>query len=138
MGIRSFIHRLTAPSPLRSAPAGEYKLALLVNHELKMGKGKIGAQTGHASVKSVLNLGKDDPSRLDAWLTSGQAKICLKVDDEATILSLIKSAKSMGIPTVIVRDAGRTQIPSNSLTVAAIGPALVDDIDKITEHLKLL
>lgn len=138
MGIRSFIHRLTAPSPLRSAPAGEYKLALLVNHELKMGKGKIGAQTGHASVKSVLNLGKDDPSRLDAWLMSGQAKICLKVDDEATILSLIKSAKSMDIPTVIVRDAGRTQIPSNSLTVAAIGPALVDDIDKITGHLKLL
>ena len=138
MGIRSFIHRLTAPSPLRSAPAGEYKLALLVNHELKMGKGKIGAQTGHASVKSVLNLGKDDPSRLDAWLMSGQAKICLKVDDEATILSLIKSAKSMDMPTVIVRDAGRTQIPSNSLTVAAIGPALVDDIDKITGHLKLL
>ena len=138
MGIRSFIHRLTAPSPLRSAPAGEYKLALLVNHELKMGKGKIGAQTGHASVKSVLNLGKDDSSRLDAWLTSGQAKICLKVEDEAAILSLVKSAKSMDIPAVIVRDAGRTQIPSNSLTVAAIGPALVDDIDKITGHLKLL
>ena len=44
----------------------------------------------------------------------------------------------MDIPAVIVRDAGRTQIPSNSLTVAAIGPALVDDIDKITGHLKLL
>ena len=37
MGIRSFIHRLTAPSPSSSAPAGDYKLALLVNHELKMG-----------------------------------------------------------------------------------------------------
>ena len=47
MGIRSFIHRLTAPSPSSSAPAGDYKLALLVNHELKMGKGKIGAQAGH-------------------------------------------------------------------------------------------
>ena len=89
-------------------------------------------------VKSVLNLGKKRSSRLDAWLTSGQAKICLKVEDEAAILSLVKSAKSMDIPAVIVRDAGRTQIPSNSLTVAAIGPALVDDIDKITGHLKLL
>ena len=64
MGIRSFIHRLTAPSPSSSAPAGDYKLALLVNHELKMGKGKIGAQAGHASVKSVLNLGKKDPQDL--------------------------------------------------------------------------
>ena len=72
MGIRSFIHRLTAPSPSSSAPAGDYKLALLVNHELKMGKGKIGAQAGHASVKSVLNLGKKIPQ--DLMLGSQVAK----------------------------------------------------------------
>jgi hypothetical protein len=44
MGLRNFIHRLTAPKPLRSMSLDEkLKMVFIVNHELKMGKGKIAA-----------------------------------------------------------------------------------------------
>lgn len=35
-------------------------------------------------------------------------------------------------------DAGRTQIAAGSLTVLAIGPAPVKEVDAVTGHLKLL
>ena len=47
-------------------------------------------------------------------------------------------AVSAGMPTYIVHDAGRTQIPAGSQTVLAIGPAPKSLIDQITGHLKLL
>ena len=44
MGIRSFIHRLTAPPIREYVPAGNYKLAIIVNTALKMKKGKVHAE----------------------------------------------------------------------------------------------
>ncbi len=47
-------------------------------------------------------------------------------------------AASLGMPTYIVHDAGRTQIAAGSQTVLAIGPAPKSDIDKVTGSLRLL
>lgn len=47
MGLRAFIHRMTAPKPEGAPPTGELKMVFIVNHGLKMGKGKIAAQVGH-------------------------------------------------------------------------------------------
>ena len=45
MGLRSFIHRLSAPAySTEKAPAGPMKLACVVNQGVKMGKGKIAAR----------------------------------------------------------------------------------------------
>ena len=137
MGIRSFIHRLTAPSPSLSAPVGDYKLALLVNHELKMGKGKIAAQAGHASVTATLKAGENRPSSLDSWLKSGQKKVCLKSSYDE-LMQLESKAKINGIQTVKITDAGKTQIPSGSLTVIAFGPDNEEKLHDLTGHLKLL
>ena len=57
MGLRSFLHRLTAPTRGDSsyqASLGPVKLVCIVDASLKMGKGKIAAQVGHASVKAAL------------------------------------------------------------------------------------
>jgi PTH2 family peptidyl-tRNA hydrolase len=51
---------------------------------------------------------------------------------------LAAKAASLGMPTYIVCDAGRTQIPAGSQTVLAIGPASKSAIDRVTGHLKLL
>ena len=40
MGLRSFLHRLTAPSPSTSPVDGSVKLVCVVNQSLKMGKEK--------------------------------------------------------------------------------------------------
>ena len=137
MGLRSFIHRLTAPKSSDSVPNGSFKLVLVINHDLKMGKGKIAAQSGHASVSATLKMGASKPNLLDAWLTSGQKKVCVKTTQDE-LVKLEQDAIKLGIQTVRVNDAGKTQIPSGSLTVIAFGPAQDDELTQLTGHLKLL
>ena len=62
MGLRSFIHRLTAPKMYDIIDNNPSKLVLVINNDLKMGKGKIAAQAGHASVTATLRAGENRPS----------------------------------------------------------------------------
>jgi PTH2 family peptidyl-tRNA hydrolase len=138
MGIRSFLHRLTAPVP-SSSPVGEaVKLVLVVNQSLQMGKGKIAAQVGHASVEAFLRAGVSHPSHVEAWLASGQKKICLKVEDASHFDTLLQSARKADVPAHVVSDAGHTQIPRGSKTVMALGPFDETVLDSMTGDLKLL
>ena len=139
MGLRSFIHRLTAPRPLRSLSLDEkLKMVFVVNHELKMGKGKIAAQVAHAAVKATLACGEQDPSLLDAWFKTGQKKICVKGDSVHHLDQLSSDAKKNGILVNKIHDAGHTQIPAGSFTVLALGPCRDEDVEIITGDLKLL
>ena len=137
MGLRSFIHRLTAPKISTQFIADKTKLVLVVNQDLKMGKGKIAAQVGHASVSATLKAGESNPSALDSWLKSGQKKICVKTNYEG-IQDLVSKAENQGIQVVKITDAGKTQIPSGSLTVVAFGPDDETKLEDLTGHLKLL
>ena len=139
MGLRSFIHSLTAP-PLRSPNLTDQniKMVFVVNNELKMGKGKIAAQVGHAAVSLTLKCGKKDPGLLESWLKSGQKKICVKGNNAEHLLELEKLAASNGLLSVKIQDAGHTQIPSGSLTVLALGPNTESKLSNITDDLKLL
>ena len=137
MGIRSFIHRLTAPRLNHEVLLKPVKLVLVINSELKMGKGKIAAQVGHASVTAMLKAGQSRPIILDSWLKSGQKKICLKAQYDE-LLELEKKAKKIGLQTAVINDAGKTQIPNGSLTVVAFGPDEEEKLSTLTGHLKLL
>lgn len=116
----------------------EYKLVLVVNNGLKMGKGKIAAQCSHASVLAYRQAAVHTPDTLRKWEMSGQMKVVVKVDDEAALHELIDRAHKVGLLTSLVRDAGRTQIPSGSKTVLGIGPGRKDLVDTVSGHLKLL
>ncbi|XP_055315630.1 probable peptidyl-tRNA hydrolase 2 [Sitodiplosis mosellana] len=118
--------------------SNELKMILVVRNDLKMGKGKIGAQCGHAAVGAYQNCMKKFPSLVRRWDDSGSAKIAVKVDSEGELLSIFRAARDRNLNTCLIRDAGRTQIAPNSKTVLAIGPAPTDEIDQITGHLKLL
>ena len=138
MGFRSFLHRITAPHPSGPSPNGNCKMVFVVNHNLKMGKGKIAAQVGHGAVLATMKAGEKKPMYLEKWLASGQKKVCVKGTDAAHLLDLQTLADSGGILTTLVHDAGHTQIPSGSLTVLALGPHVNDILDEITGELKLL
>lgn len=114
------------------------KLVLCVNMALKMGKGKIGAQCGHATLGAYKIASKRCPSVIRSWEWMGQAKICAKVEKEEDMFALMEKAKAAGLITYLVEDAGRTQIAAGSRTVLAIGPAPNEAFDEITGHLKLL
>ncbi|XP_049879016.1 peptidyl-tRNA hydrolase 2, mitochondrial-like [Pectinophora gossypiella] len=120
------------------ASNSEYKLVLVVRTDLNMGKGKIAAQCGHAAVGAYEKAQKRDPDGLKAWQMTGQAKIALKTDSVDEIKQIADNAKKMGLVTSLIRDAGRTQIAPNSITVLGVGPAPKDIVDKVTGHLKLL
>ncbi len=138
MGLRSFLHRLTAPRPQSRISVSSVKLVCVVNQGLKMGKGKLAAQVGHASVEAFLKTGVSHPQHVEAWLASGQKKICVKVPDDTAMNELLEQAIQRSIPALIVRDAGHTQIPRGSQTVLALGPFDEHALDLLTGDLKLL
>mmetsp|Transcript_9765 Transcript_9765/g.20258 ORF Transcript_9765/g.20258 Transcript_9765/m.20258 type:complete len:188 (+) Transcript_9765:106-669(+) len=119
---------------MKDAP---YKMLLIVNQELKMGKGKIAAQCGHASVGCYKRSLKMCPSGVRAWDMTGCAKIAVKCPTEEEMRTIFDKALAKGLPMYLVEDAGRTQIAAGSRTVLGIlGPTYV--FDDITSHLKLM
>lgn len=138
MGLRSFIHKMTAPRPSGQIPKGAMKMVFVVNHGLKMGKGKIAAQVGHGAVKAVMNAGEKSPALLEAWLATGQKKICVKGNDADHLTRLEQQAKQLNVLTARVHDAGHTQIPSGSYTILTLGPCEEHQLEPLTGALKLL
>ena len=114
------------------------KMVLAVRTDLKMTKGKIAAQCGHAAVAAYKKAKKKDPRALKSWESEGQRKIAVKVKDELELLSIMAMAQSVGLITAIIQDAGKTQIEAGSKTVVAVGPGPEEIIDKVTGHLPLL
>lgn len=115
----------------------EYRLILAIRNDLKMQKGKVGAQCGHASVAAYSKAMRLKPKTLERWMQYGGTKITVKIDSEEELLELDQRAKSNDILSCIVRDAGQTQVAPGTRTVVAIGPAPKSELDKITGHLKL-
>lgn len=118
------------------------KQVLVVRKDLKMGVGKIAAQCSHAALGSVetVRQGGDGVymSWLDAWLGTGCAKIVVSCASEEELLKLEGACLESCVPCFVVRDAGRTQLPSGTATVLAVGPGPRSKVDTITGKLKLL
>ncbi|KAI0900434.1 PTH2-domain-containing protein [Annulohypoxylon nitens] len=137
----------SSPSPLADAPANEEcKLVLVVRTDLGMTKGKIAAQCSHATLacyKTLTKAASHNPSSPEAkllqrWERRGQAKIAVQVKSEDELLELMGKARSLGITSEVIQDAGRTQIDPGSLTVLGVGPAPKSLVDRVTGGLKLL
>ncbi|KAJ1919949.1 hypothetical protein IWQ60_007111 [Tieghemiomyces parasiticus] len=118
-------------------PAEDCKLALVIQKDLGMTKGKVAAQCCHATLGCYKRARRQNPRALRAWEYAGQAKITLKGESEEAMQELQACAESLGLTTYFVQDAGRTQIAAGSRTVLGIGPGPVDVINQVTGHLKL-
>ncbi|TPX30611.1 hypothetical protein SmJEL517_g05866 [Synchytrium microbalum] len=99
------------------------KMVLVIRKDLNMTKGKIAAQVGHATLANYKASQVASRDYLRRWEMQGQAKVCLKVDDEKELVNIMNAALSKNLVARVVRDAGRTQIAAGSRTVLAIGPA---------------
>ena len=111
------------------------KQVMVVRTDLKMGKGKIAAQCCHGSIGVYK---KTDSSKIKKWENEAYAKVICKVKTLDELLELKRQADEKGISTYLVVDAGRTQIPTSSVTVLALGPDEDEIIDEVTGDLKLL
>ena len=115
----------------------DLKQVIVVRNDLKMGKGKIGAQCAHASLAAYEKTLKQSPRWVSEWAQTGVAKIVLKVNSKKELLELFESVKNI-FPAALIHDAGRTQIEAGEPTCIGIGPAPENEINKFTKDLKLL
>jgi PTH2 family peptidyl-tRNA hydrolase len=73
---------------------------------------------------------------MERWQASGARKICLSIDDLTSMKILLGKAKSAGLITHLVKDAGHTEVSPGTVTVLGIGPAPRNSIDALTTELK--
>ncbi len=62
----------------------------------------------------------------------------VKAGDIKELLEIQKEAKKTGLPSALIKDAGRTEVKPGTVTALGIGPCDEDELDRITGHLKML
>ena len=112
-----------------------YKQVILVREDLKQPKGKLAAQSSHASVDVVM---KSDKKMIDLWKKEGGKKIVLKVKDEKELFKYKQMAEDNGLKTALITDAGHTVVEPGTITCLGIGPDEEEKIDRITGKLKMM
>lgn len=142
-------------------PSSSYraKQMIVMRRDLKMRKGKIAAQAGHACVEAVLmalvreGRGADvrasegwtwlehnegDVTPLTDWFDAGVAKVCVYVDSEEELLDLADRGRELGLAVALVRDAGHTEFHGEpTYTCLAFEPLPAETIDPLTGDLPL-
>ena len=118
--------------------AFDYKMVIVVRTDIKMSKGKMAAQAGHAAVSASEYARKRRPEWWTPWINEGQCKIAVKMKSEQEIMELERKARNAGLPAALIVDRGLTQLPPETMTCLGIGPAPADKVDAITGKLSLL
>jgi len=113
-------------------------MVLVVRGELRLTAGKAAVQVAHAAVQLVEGAGPRRQADLDAWRAQGQKKIGLVAATLHDLEQIERTARSKGIATVLVRDAGLTEVAPGTVTCLGLGPALAAELDPITGALPLL
>ena len=116
----------------------EYKQVLVFRMDLKMSKGKIAAQAGHAAICAAQAARDQHKKWWEAWMYEGMRKIAVKVPGEKELGDLEKDADDLGLPHALIVDRGLTEVPEGTVTCLGIGPAPAEKIDRLTGKLKLL
>jgi len=112
-------------------------MVIILRTDLKMSKGKIAAQAGHAAVSAAEEARKKYPEWLKKWIAEGQCKIAVKTRSVEGLLELEREAKELELPFALISDRGLTELPLGTITCLGIGPAPSNEVDKITGELDL-
>ena len=116
----------------------EYKQVIIFRSDLKLSKGKLAVQAGHAAVSAAEEARKRHRDWWESWIFEGQRKIAVKVKDETELSELESAADDLGLPHALIVDRGLTEIPEGTVTCLGIGPAPAEKMDKLTGKLSLL
>ena len=130
------------------------KQVIVWRKDIKCRKGKMMAQSSHASMAPIFNMMHDESGPVDCcfaiycededpfvvWKNGKFTKIVVSVDNEEQLLQLFERIKTERrfIPIALITDAGLTEfnnVPTR--TCLGIGPWWSDEIDEFTKHLPL-
>ena len=93
------------------------------------------AQACHASVAAVLRAPADI---LELWNLDGQTKIALQARSLAELIGLQQKCEALALVHALISDAGRTELPTGTVTALAIGPADDKLVDRVSGSAPLL
>ena len=130
-----------------------------MRRDLKMRKGKIAAQAGHACIDAVLQaLQKEDrlndlvsspdgmmlktadkpESPLTEWFNNGCTKVCVYIDSEEELLAIAEKAEDRGIIAAVITDWGLTEFHGeHTKTCLALEPLPAEIANELTGELPL-
>ena len=118
-------------------PDFKYKMVIILRIDLKMSKGKIAVQAGHAAVSAAEEARKKHPEWWKRWIAEGQCKIAVRARKVEELLELEREVKKLELPSALISDQGLTELPPGTITCLGIGPAPSNEVDKITGELDL-
>lgn len=111
------------------------KQVIVVRTDTDMSTGKMVAQGAHAAVGAFRNAPGD---AAESWLSAGATKVVVKAEGEEELRALQRWASREDVPSYLVTDAGRTDVPTGTVTALGLGPAEDAVLDKRTKDLSLM
>ena len=115
-----------------------HKLVVAVRADLDLSRGKLAVQVAHAAVMATLDAKARHRKAFSDWYDEGQKKVVVKAADLQELHLLQHRARSLGLTTALVEDAGLTELPPGTVTCLAVGPGPNEVVDQVTGHLKLV
>jgi len=112
-----------------------YKQVIVVRADLNLSPGKLAAQVGHAAHSAAM---KATSAARKNWEKEGQKKVVLQVQNIGELRTLEKKCEAAKLPSVIISDAGMTELEPGTVTCLGIGPADEKKIDSVTGSIPLL
>lgn len=118
--------------------SAELKIWIMIPKGLFMTRGKAAAQSGHAAGTCMVLSDRADRAKVDLYMSQGQAKVSVGVDDEHELRQMVDLCRQAGLIATLVEDAGRTEFEGRTVTYGAVGPCLKSELPSKVKRLRIL
>lgn len=114
-----------------SGVAFDSKVVVGIRTDMKLSMTEQASIYGDGVIKAVCASIASNSPYLSPWLYYGQAKICTKVQSQEMMNDLIEKAQNSEAISATIQY-------KDNIAACVVGPAPVDEVDKVTRHLKLM
>ncbi|WP_374308952.1 aminoacyl-tRNA hydrolase [Methylocella sp.] len=124
------------PDQAPEAREAELRIWCAIRRDLPIPRGKLATQAGHAYAAALWRAPRHVA---EAYMSSPvQAKITVGVKTQDQLRKMFELCREAGLPSVIVRDFGRTVFTEPTFTAMAVGPCRQSDLPSAFRRLRLL